>query len=384
MRAGGAERPVRSPKAFGQSGRAAVLSQAAFLLLLGAQIRGDHQALKARAAAAKRQRFVESIPADDAAEFPVPRLRFTGERVSVEQVEASLANRFGRKLSKKLAPRERVSAETLSDLAARLHRRRTPLAAAELMEACLRHRHELPRVAAAAAYLQLTSEPGRLIAVLERGTHSADRLVREVAATALAHVAPEHPRLLEMARAGVPSPGAEPSHTSLLIHGTWAPTQTWWQPGGDFHTYLKGSVRPDLYSGSDRFEWSGGWSDGARALGASDLLTWVNTRNLNGLDLFTHSHGGSVAMLTSHAGLSIGELVLLSCPVHVAKYMPDFTRVTEVVSIRVHLDLVILVDGGGQRFRHPNIRENILPIWFDHFATHDPNVWQTYNVPAML
>ncbi len=89
-------------------------------------------------------------------------------------------------------------------------------------------------------------------------------------------------------------------------------------------------------------------------------------------------------MLASQAGLNIGELVLLSCPVHIPKYLPNFTRVTKVVSIRVHLDLVILADGGGQRFQDPNIQENVLPVWFDHFATHDPDIWQQYDVPSML
>ena len=44
----------------------------------------------------------------------------------------------------------------------------------------------------------------------------------------------------------------------------------------------------------------------------------------------------------------------------------------------------ILADRGGQRFRLPQIQENVLPIWFHHSATHDPNVWIQYNVPAML
>jgi hypothetical protein len=26
--------------------------------------------------------------------------------------------------------------------------------------------------------------------------------------------------------------------------------------------------------------------------------------------------------------------------------------------------LVILADGGGQRFNHPQIQENVLPVWF--------------------
>ena len=132
--------------------------------------------------------------------------------------------------------------------------------------------------------------------------------------------------------------------------------------------------------------WQGGYSDAARALGADDLLTWVNTYDEQGLDLFTHSHGGSLAMLASKKGVQIGTLVLLSCPVHVPKYQPDFSRVGTVVSIRVRLDLVILADRGGQKFRHSSIRENVLPIWFDHTATHNPNVWKnsTYQIPAML
>jgi len=55
-----------------------------------------------------------------------------------------------------------------------------------------------------------------------------------------------------------------------------------------------------------------------------------------------------------------------------------------VISIRVKLDLVILVDGGGQRFRDPRIEENVLPIWFNHSASHDPDVWRDHEVPSLL
>ncbi len=89
-------------------------------------------------------------------------------------------------------------------------------------------------------------------------------------------------------------------------------------------------------------------------------------------------------MLASQAGLDIKELVLLSCPVHVPKYQPDFSRIKKVVSIRVHLDLVILADRGGQHFNDPRIKENVLPIWFNHSATHDRTVWQRYTVPPWL
>ena len=55
-----------------------------------------------------------------------------------------------------------------------------------------------------------------------------------------------------------------------------------------------------------------------------------------------------------------------------------------MISFRVKLDLVILADGGGQKFSDPRIDENVLPLWFDHFATHDPEVWDQYNLPTQL
>jgi hypothetical protein len=67
-----------------------------------------------------------------------------------------------------------------------------------------------------------------------------------------------------------------------------------------------------------------------------------------------------------------------------SEYLPDFSRMNRAISIRVRLDLVILADGGGQRFRHPQIQENVLPLWFDHAATHEPSVWTRHNVAGWL
>jgi hypothetical protein len=249
----------------------------------------------------------------------------------------------------------------------------------------LRHPAPLVRVAAAASYFAVSAEPARLLPVLARELRSRDRLARDVAATALARVAPDHPRLAELTSRKPRARRRGRAHTSLLVHGTFARNHSWWQPGGDFHKYLHDNVRPDLYGAGDRFEWSGGYSDGARALGATDLRAWVFEHSAAGLDLFTHSHGGSVAMLASHhPDMTVGTLVLLSCPVHVPKYVPDFSRVERAVSVRVHCDLVILIDGGGQRFRDRRIDEHVLPIWFDHSATHDADVWQAHDVPRWL
>ena len=76
---------------------------------------------------------------------------------------------------------------------------------------------------------------------------------------------------------------------------------------------------------------------------------------------------------------------LLSCPVHVDKYFPKFSNVQKpVYSVRVKLDLVIAADRGGQKFKDPNITEIVLPIWFDHSASHSPSAWQKHGVAARV
>lgn len=105
---------------------------------------------------------------------------------------------------------------------------------------------------------------------------------------------------------------------------------------------------------------------------------------MDGGGLFTHSHGGSAAMLATQAGMNVGEMVLLSCPVHAHKYYPDFRHAKRIVSIRMRMDLVILADRGGQRFQDPRIEENVLPVWFNHSASHDPKVWHDHDVPRMI
>ena len=96
-------RPVTAPEAFRETGSEAVQSQAALLLLLGRQLRGDDQAIRASATAVGRESQVEVIPTEDEAEFPIPRLRVMGERVDVTEVQRGLAQRYGR-LMKRQGP----------------------------------------------------------------------------------------------------------------------------------------------------------------------------------------------------------------------------------------------------------------------------------------
>jgi hypothetical protein len=376
--------PVAGPQSFSRSDDAAVLTQSAALLAIGAQLRGDNKRLRL---ATKESSAPIALTDDEVSLLGLPSLQEAPGRIDSRYIRQVLFSQYKLPaLSDAIVDETPIqNQDVYFDLARRHFAEGSPKTAFDLLEFCLRHPNELIRVSAAAAYSEHSSELDRLIRILEAGTHSAEYLVKILSATALAFAAPDHPRLTEMQGVAPQRRAHGASDTTLLIHGTWAQNSPWWQPRGDFHTYILQSVHPDLYSQLDRFAWSGGYSDAARALGASDLINWVRSRNEEGLDLITHSHGGNVAFLATQSGLDLGELILLSCPVHVPKYQPAMTHIKKkVVSIRVHLDLVILADRGGQRFDFPGITENVLPIWFDHFATHNPDVWRKHNVPAMI
>jgi hypothetical protein len=272
-------------------------------------------------------------------------------------------------------------AKAHASCAERLYQRPGVDTAADLMEMCLSHPRELVRIAAAYAYLPLTTAPSRCVRHLVRGLKSADELEADLAATALARIYPEHTALRRLGRKRANGGGRGPAHTLTLVHGTWASGAEWYQPpAGSFFSFIK-ALRPDLYGGPDFFSWSGGYSDGARAQGAVDLKAWADDHNENGLDIMGHSHGANVILRATRLGMTAGKVVLLSCPVHAGKYFPDFARVRQPIhSVRVKLDLVILADRGGQRFHHPSIQELVLPIWFDHSASHDPAVWRAHGI----
>ena len=378
-------RPVPGDQAFTKTSKEAALSQAALLLYIGKQLRGDEYTITARAASLGLESAVDVAPDEDIREFNPPVLRPTNERHGVRSVRANLESRFG-----KTAPLETIGTsdakklrKPLAELADRVYAEGTTESAANLLEAALSHPNELIRVSAASSYLEITTRPDRLIKILEAALNSSDELTRQVAATSLARVAPDNPKLRALTKRRPTKTRKPPSKTSFVVHGTWARSADWWQPGGDFHTYILQNVRPDLYSANDRFEWSGAYSDAARTQGAIDLHDWVQNKGFNAPDILAHSHGANISMLATQMGMMIGTLVMLSCPVH-ARDLADFTHVVRAVSLHVHLDLVILADRGGQKFNHPNIEEHVLPLWFDHSATHDSDVWKKQQVKAML
>lgn len=369
------ENPPRGPAAFELlDDPEAAQAQAAILLAVGAQLRGDRAAQQARSAAAAQP--VDIYLRDDLEEFPIPRLAPPGRRLSPRE---AMTRRFGR------AERDTMANDSAAmvQIATDLYETQSTTAAAALAYASLAHPQELVRVAAAHAALAVTNEPAEPYRILVEGTQSDDELIRGVAATALARYRPDDPALRRL----TPEP-EEPyggtAHTSTLVHGTWAADGMWWRPNGDFWDYVDRNVWNDLYTGGDVFQWSGGYSNGARDQGADLLVAWMQSHGAAGLSLMAHSHGANVVMLASWRGVTFGRVVLLSSPVHPAQYNMNFSAVQKVVSIRVKLDLVLLADGSGSRFTDPRYHEHVLPVWFNHFATHAPEKWIQYNIPAML
>lgn len=379
--------PLPGPKAFELTGDVAWFSQAAVLLGLGLQLSGALEPAPVDLAKGGIAPEEDLLPRDDVERLQLPSLTGRGGQFDIQNLQRKLLERYGKVMGKEASPEDQQEklSEVLSDLARRLYKDPNPRAAAELFEASLRSPSPLVRVAAAASYLVQSTERPRLLRILAQGAESSDELVRDLAATVLARVDPQNEVLRRLTERKVGAHGsAAGADTTLLVHGTWGRSAEWWRPGGDFHTYIRTSVVPDLYSLPDRFDWTGGYSDPARGQGAQDLLAWVTQHNEQGLNLITHSHGGNISMLATHAGLQIGKLILLSCPVHFPKYEPDFPRIKNAVSVRVHFDLVILADRGHQRFRHARIREVILPIWFNHSATHEQQVWIQHSVSSMI
>ena len=54
------------------------------------------------------------------------------------------------------------------------------------------------------------------------------------------------------------------------------------------------------------------------------------------------------------------------------------------VSLRIHLDLILLAARRRQYFTE-NVEENYLPYWFwRHGDSHNPEIWQSEKCPEML
>ena len=246
------------PRALGATSDAAILSQAAVLLLMEPELRRNRVLLSEYQSARRTLR--------------VPAISATSRRVKVEEVESPL------RLRPLSWAREVIPVGRFRRLASDLAKKKNRMTAASLMEACLRHPHPLVRAAAALSYFGLTSEPSRLIGILEDCTQSDDDLVRHVAATGLARLAPESPRLAELSKDDSGERWPPSSHVaagSRYVGGKRAVVEAWWK--FSFLLIERHSSRPvcqcrcffvvrDLQRGGPRH----------RRYGASGLARWAH------------------------------------------------------------------------------------------------------------
>ena len=360
--------PVPGPDAFDRRSPDARLSQAALILSVGAAVAGETGRI------------------EQSEQFPLPPVSRLERKEKVTL--AAAAEPLHVDTDEYMRGEVRViTHEETSRIAHRLYDDPAPEMAAALVEAGLHSPDRLIRTAAAAAALDTTGPREEVFAVLEDSAGSREETTRDIARTALAKVAPQHPRLSRLVtRPRRIEQRRAPSNTAVLSHGTFAANAHWWRPGGDFYAYLNG-LQPPLPMHSESFQWSGAYSAEARSLAADQLTAWVGAQNLNRPDFFAHSHGVTVANLATQNGLQLDRLVMLAWPVH-DQWLPDLSRVTKVISFRVRVDLVIIVDGGSQSLpqgtlNQSNVEEHVHG-WFRHSAPHEPEYWERHDLASQL
>jgi len=252
------------------------------------------------------------------------------------------------------------------------------------------------RCCGAYAYWRATGAEAAL-PILANAIDSSDAEERLIAAHCLAKMkSPYAKRLQGTAADDRPQTPPQQVRSSLtvIIHGTFAKDESWYKPGGDFHTYIKNEVYPDVYSGQDFYFWSGRYALTDAALksiwkqAAAKLVSWAQAHPATTLRLIAHSHGNNVVNMATQLGLPACSLIQLSPPVRTWN-LPVMGNVASNTLFNIHstTDLVVKIDGGAQDYRGSPVAssEKIKIISaFGHSDSHDPSLWKKKNVPALV
>jgi hypothetical protein len=249
MARGRSYEPINPREAFNVESPDSYMSQAAFLLCVGAAVGGK----------------TRHVPRDD--HFPLPPLQPMARRgpIRLERI----VRRLDVSLDEYVSRRSPISSAMAAHLARELYEKPDPYTAAALVEAGLRSRHPVVQTAGAVAALDTTGAREDVIAVLEGSAKASDPDVRDLARTGLARAEPNH-RLLHryVGRRRIPRQRGERSNTAVISHGTWAANAQWWKPGGEFYKFLD-AITPSLHLHDKSFGWSGDYSHAQRSLAAS-------------------------------------------------------------------------------------------------------------------
>jgi len=344
--------------------QSAAASQAAYLLAIRAGVLGDTPTS-------------EKIP-----EFPLPDMRKIRRSRHLKVRDA--CQYLGASEKELQQDGEPALEKELTKVARELYEKPTLEAAAALFEAAMMSPHPLVAVAGAAGARETTRLRRTIRKKLEAGYDCQDRLTSRLAEAAMSQIAPLEPvakkRVIKQPKS---KKRRRKSDTAVITHGTFAADSDWYRPGGDFYDALQAN-RPDLDVHDTSFKWTGAYSRKARKADAVLLQQWIADQGLGVPDFLAHSHGGTVAHLATKRGVQFDKLVLMGWPVH-KRWYPDFTKVNRIIDIRVHLDLVILLDRGRQRFRSRKFDiEKHRHGWFDHSSTHESDYWDDHGLWGVI
>lgn len=348
------------PRAGVEDDQSAAASQAAYLLAARAAILGG------------------VATSEQSSDFPLPDFSRLRRRRHFRVAEA--CKRLGATAKELRQEKNPALERELSGIALELYDRPSMKAVAAMFEAAMLSPHPLVALAGAVGARETTRLRPTIRDTIERCARSKDKLVSRVAMAAMSRIDPMKSLAdRKIVSQPVSRKRRRKSKTAVITHGTFAANGKWYRPGGDFYEALA-SHRPDLHVHDRSFRWTGNYSHSARRADAALLQQWISDQGLDAPDFFAHSHGGTVAHLATVRGVEFNRLVLMGWPVH-EQWFPDFSKVSKIIDIRVHMDLVILVDGGEQRFR-----TNVFDVdehrngWFDHGATHDPGYWDEHGL----
>jgi len=116
---------------------------------------------------------------------------------------------------------------------------------------------------------------------------------------------------------------------------------------------------------------------------AERLAGWVDEVIGHGLNaVFAHSYGGVITLNATTHGLTINDLILLSVPAEDTRV--EWRNIDRVLSLRIHMDIVLLAARRRQHFTE-NVEENYIPQWFwSHSDSHDAELWRKDKYPQAL
>jgi len=212
-------------------------------------------------------------------------------------------------------------------------------------------------------------------------------------------VAMEHDKIQDIANlhssVGEAFPAPQDGSMAIIIHGTWATSNAWWQPKtGPFWKHIK-RTWPHLYDGPSPFWWSGANWNRSRLAAAHDLIRWTKLNGVRSLDIIAHSHGGNVCLLAAQLGLQINQLILLGTPIR-TQYMLNLSNIGSIKNVFSIGDLVQIPGslphrrGEGRtlsdsskvlNYRAMKNHRNWNPR---HTDLHEPATWRASNLDALL